>query len=755
MSEYIAHTENDSGLPQALEAHLRAVADKASGFAAAFDASEEGHAAGLLHDIGKFKDEFQSYLKKRRKRGIETHHAAYGAAVAFEKGWPSSFAIAGHHAGLHDRGDLQSLIDETGPYNMSKELPIIKERFQRVVGGVPEQVRDPAFLTQEDCSPCTWEFYTRMLFSCLVDADFLDTEEHFSGRARHTIHLQDVCEGLMQRLESERQSKPRDGMLNETRNSIFNQCVRAAGEPKGFYSLTVPTGGGKTLSSMAFALAHAHRWNLDRIIVVIPYLSIIEQNAAEYRRILDPQNTGVVIEHHSGVPVPEDWERAQSSVAQRAAENWDAPLIVTTSVQFVESLFASSPSKCRKLHNISRSVVVMDEVQTLPFHLLEPLLSVLRELRNHYGVTFLFLTATQPGFRHDGFHLREGFKPGEVREITHRTETLFRKLQRVKFQVLNTMSWTDLSCRMAACGQVLAVVNVRRHAFALWEALRSALPAEKHDSLFHLSSAMCPEHRLWTLGEIKNPREGSIRGRLARGFPCRVVATQVVEAGVDFDFPVVFRAMGPLDSIIQAAGRCNREGRLLDEAGRPSLGEVYIFTPQDHVLPPGLYKTATQQTAVFLAGLQSLDVLCRNPALFGEYFSQVVQLTDTDHARGKEGSIQDDRSEFRFRSVSRKARMIEDEGVPVAVHYGMGSEIISRIRSRAEAGDRQAFTYRDLRTLQRFMVNLRRPDLDRAQRIGLVTRILPDANLFVVEEGCYNRHLGLLIEQRPTEDFIV
>ena len=256
-------------------------------------------------------------------------------------------------------------------------------------------------------------------------------------------------------------TNPGSERVNEIRHRIFDQCLNSAEHEQGFYSLTVPTGGGKTLSSMAFALAHANRWDLQRVIVVIPYLSIIEQNAAEYRRILDPGNKGLVVEHHSAVPVKEDDEDRPSTSVQRATENWDAPVMVTTSVQFIESLFASSPSKCRKLHNVARSVVVMDEVQTLPMHLLEPLLNVLRQLQRNYGTTFLFLTATQPGFRHDAVNLSEGFKPGEVQEITERTGEIFQVLKRVRFEVIGTLGWDELSSRMSAYRQVLTVVNVR------------------------------------------------------------------------------------------------------------------------------------------------------------------------------------------------------------------------------------------------------------------------------------------------------
>lgn len=750
--DYLAHTENEAGDVQPLDIHLRNVAEKAAAFAAAFGGADEARVAGLIHDLGKFRDEFQSYIRKERGGGMDTHHAIYGAALAFKKGWPCAFAVAGHHAGLHNKGDLQGSIDPDGPYRLATRLPALEEQFSRKVGELPEIVPFPEFLKSE--VPSDWEFYIRMIFSCLVDADCLDTEEHRLNRARDVIKLAEVQDVLLNRLLRERDTKSASGQVNEIRHHIFDQCLRASQQEQGFFSLTVPTGGGKTLASMAFALSHAKRWGLKRVIVVIPYLSIIEQNAAEYRRILDPANTGLLLEHHSAVPVREESENAESSTSQRAAENWDAPLVVTTSVQFIESLFASSPSKCRKLHNMARSVVIMDEVQTLPVHLLEPLLNVLRQLRRNYGTTFLFLTATQPGFGHDSVNLKEGFKPGEVQEITEQTGEIFQALERVEFKNCGTLGWDELCERMLGFRQALAVMNVRKHAFALWQTLRESVSDEERDSVFHLSSAMCPEHRLHTIGEIANPRPGSIRDRLQRGLPCRVVATQVVEAGVDFDFPAVFRAMGPLDSIIQAGGRCNREGRLVNESGEPIRGEVYVFIPEEHALPPGIYKTATALTALFLERLGSFELLFSKPDIFSKYFSELLQFADTDHQRGRESTIQDDRTSLRFREVSKKARVIEDAGMPVIVSYGKAREMIARLRDRTEAKYGGGINYKDIRALQRFMVNLRRADLRRALEFGIVTRLAADMDIWVVEEGCYHPHLGLLIEERPTEDFM-
>jgi CRISPR-associated endonuclease/helicase Cas3 len=748
--EYLAHPANQFGVVDPLQAHLEEVGERAAQFAAAFGGAEEARIAGLLHDLGKFRKEFQAYLKGERKRGLDTHHAIYGGALAFSRDWPCSFAIAGHHAGLHDRQRLQVLVSDEGPYLVSQSLPILENRFVRTVGAIPESVALPEFLT----NPWSLELYIRMIFSCLVDADRLAAEQHQTGQPRPSTGLSDLCDTFQQRIMLECASKPTQGTVNQLRREIFQQCVTKGNEQPGCYSLTVPTGGGKTLSGMAFALAHAKKWRLDRVIVVIPYLSIIEQNAAEYKRILDPENRGWVIEHHSAVVTREDNDPAECSLLDQAIENWDAPIVITTSVQFVESLFASSPSKCRKLHNIAKSVVIMDEVQTLPFHLLNPLLNVLRELKENYGASLLFMTATQPAFRRHSVWLSEGFGSSEVTEITADTSRIFSVLKRVNYNLAGMLDWDNLAHRMAESPQALAIVNVRRHAFELWEALRRVFQGKECDSLFHLSSSMCPEHRLFTLGEIKNPREGSIRDRLNQGFPVRVVATQLIEAGVDLDFPTVFRAMGPLDSIVQAAGRCNREGRMVDEANQPIRGHLLVFVPQEHALPKGLYKLATRQTELFLQGIP-LDALQSDPDVFGRYFSQLLQLAETDHSGPRQSTIQEDRSELRFRQVASKAKVIADSGRPVVVPFGRGKDLIERIRRRLRSFDGSLFGWRELRALQRFMVNIRDHDFQRLHELGMITRILPEVDLFVLEEGCYNKELGLLISSRPVEDFIL
>ncbi|HJZ12019.1 MAG TPA: CRISPR-associated endonuclease Cas3'', partial [Acidobacteriota bacterium] len=340
---YLAHTENSNGVPHELKDHLRSVGRLAAEFAAQMNPamSEAARWAGLLHDLGKYRDEFQQYLRGHRESSIETHHAIYGAALTFQQRCIGpTLAIAGHHAGLHDWHQLAEELKADIKYCAQDQLAQLRERFVAELAELAEKIAEPDFIRT---NPLSAELYVRMLFSSLVDADFLDTEAHYKLTSRLTRSLQ-PGESL-QRIIAEKESKPRDGELNELRNQIFQQCLEAALNEPGFFSLTVPTGGGKTLAGMAFALAHAQRYELRRVIVVIPYLSIIEQNAAQYRRILDPERNGIVIENHSAVAPPEDtgeerpFKPFERHATDYAAENWDAPVIVTTSVQFIESLF--------------------------------------------------------------------------------------------------------------------------------------------------------------------------------------------------------------------------------------------------------------------------------------------------------------------------------------------------------------------------------------------------------------------------------
>ena len=726
---------------QALEAHSRAVAGLAEEFARHLRAAEWGRAVGLLHDAGKARLPFQEMLKGVRSKDGDTHHAKYGAKLAFDAGsLPLAFAVAGHHAGLPDLDDLQRLVENTAL------LPSPPEHFFPDASSLPFPLD-----SEEGLLPL--EFFTRILFSCLIDADRLDSAfwERMGNRTNElaTAQLALDPQALLSRLLAEREVQRKKhpvGVLTDVRNRIFDACIAAGEMPQGFFSLTVPTGGGKTLSGMAFALAHAKAHKLRRVIVVIPYLSIIEQNAAEYRRVFDPKTrgkrSGIVLECHSAAKPDIANSNENLLPLELVSENWDAPIIVTTSVQFLESLFAASPSRARKLHNIADSVVVFDEVQTLPTRLLTPVLSVFRELVTHYGVSLVFSSATQPAFR-KSHSLPEGFDPDELHEIVPDLGAIYRTLRRVDYVCESEpITWEELASKLGTEKQCLCIVNLTRHAYELWNCLKSITSPK--ESPIHLSSAMCPAHRLAVIRHIRH--------LLNIGKPCRVISTQLVEAGVDVDFPVVWRAMGPLDSIVQAAGRCNREGAQI-------RGRVHVFVPVENKTPGGIYHTATGQAVNTLAMLQSGngedgigDALANDPHLFADYFTALYQLAETDGA-----GIQQKRRDLCFRSVAEKAKVIENDGCGIVIPIGRGKHVVNAIRTRVVAPGEQRFTRQDLRALQRYMVNIRERDFDFFRSHKLVSELLPNLDVFVLDLAQYNKNLGVLKsnQEPPMETFLL
>ncbi len=734
---YFAHTSktklNHSANHQCwhpLAEHLQKARDKAREFAEPplADAAQQ---TGQLHDLGKYRTPFQEYLAGKRSASVKTHHSVYGAALAFNRHWLGpAFAIAGHHAGLHNQDELRSLICGE-KYNPTNQLSYLEGLFESELEKIPKELNEPEFAKPGKDNAIT-EFYVRMLFSCLVDADFLDTERFKTDRERQPLRLDSAT--LLGRLQEHKGKLDSSSELNMLRNGVFQDCLAKAVEPRGFFSLTVPTGGGKTLSGMAFALKHAQQHKMKRIIVVIPFLSIIEQNAAEYRKVLDPKSEGIVIEHHSAVGVNNDAEERGPTPEELAAENWDGPVVVTTSVQFIESLFSNRPSRCRKLHNVANSVVLLDEVQTLPSHLLNPLLHVLRDLKEHYRTSFVFSTATQPAFGRSK-SLPKGFTVNEVREIVSQPEVLFRKLGRVVYEVRSEPNnWVVLTKEWANKPQVLGVVNTRKQAAEWWELLRE----QRKEGVLHLSSAMCADHRTEVLAEAQR--------RLKNNDHCWLVATQAIEAGVDIDFPLVYRALGPLDSIVQAAGRCNREGSL------PGKGRVVVFRPADAKLPGGVYRVATQITAQLMEQLSTDDL--SDPALFNRYFSELFQNVPTDHKHQRERSVQEDRECLRFRDVARKAKVISDDVYPVIAPRDKAMEKVAVIRERNETSGLR-FVREDLRILQRFIVNLHAHDFQKLNAMGLLHPLLHGMELRVLDAAAYHKHLGVVIDQYPTEDFLL
>jgi CRISPR-associated endonuclease/helicase Cas3 len=738
--DYFAHAD------QLLVNHLQEVGEQAAIFAAAFCAGNHARLTGLLHDLGKAEDEFQKRIKSGDKDGKKEPHAHHGAALAIEhQAWPIAFAVNGHHAGLHDRSNVdrirtaylpkaEACLRKLCEQHPQWSAPVIGEALPQWLQKLPFDARR----TGEG-----WfgtDVFTRFLFSALVDADSLNTEQHEQGRdasvaARKwpefapTQWLEVFRHELARRAARAKEGRTASPEVQSVWSEVGIACVSAAQEMPGLFSLTVPTGGGKTLASMLFALAHAAHYNLAtgkkrfrRIIVVIPYLSIIHQTARELREVF---GENIVLEHHSQAedrdakPIkkePQDGAIDETARRRRlAAENWDAPIIVTTSVQFFGSLFSRRRSAARKLHNLCQSIVIFDEVQTLPPLMMQPILSMMAELTNKerpYGCSMVFCTATQPALGKS-----ESLPCGltDVRPIVFQDAVRrhFKALERVRYEGLadhpETLTWDELAIRIVGDEQrtdqqALAIVNTRQAARDLHAAVALKIagfsvsdPQAPIDGLFHLSTWMIPSHRDDVLKEVKR--------RLAQkpdpnGEPkqrCILISTQCIEAGVDVDFPEVWRAFGPYDSIVQAAGRCNRRGL------QPTKGIVHVFRPADSGPPKGLYQTATSQTDL-LRRIGRADP--NDPESFTDYFRLLYQLSVPD-----ECVIQKERAKLHFEQVDELFKIIEDNTFPVLVlnqrMTGTNDDSPTKAKAIYDAAQKRGFLVReDWRRLQPYFINL-------------------------------------------------
>lgn len=741
--DYVAHVKLDeySGnwlKPHSLEEHLQKVAKLSGNRAGEFQAAGWGIAAGLWHDLGKYRGAFQKYIRdasgyERENAHVESPqrvtHSTAGAVHAVNQ-WPSvpgyiiAYLIAGHHAGLPDwsggRGSLQFRLQEAGAeYSEAMEAKIPEELLTAHLPDIPEMARSTDSIS----------LWIRLLFSCLVDADFLDTESYMAparvnqrGLLPGLPELHPVFFERMHQLQATADETP----LNATRKAIFDACQKSASDAPGIFSLTVPTGGGKTLASLGFGLEHARQYGKSRIIYAIPFTSIIEQNAGVFREFLGEE---AVLEHHSSLDVEPGSENAGSRLA---AENWDAPLIVTTNVQLFESLFASRTSRCRKLHNLVNSVVILDEAQQIPRDFHEPITRAMQQMSDHFGMTWVLCTATQPdlGKQMDAFGgvLHTGLE--NIREIIPNPAELAEQLKRVDIELPSDpdekISWESLARQLVQEGCVLVVVNKRQDARTLFELL-----PEDGDA-YHLSANMCAEHRSRILAEIRRKlserRDGSET-------PLRVVSTQLIEAGVDVDFPVVYRAIAGLDSIAQAAGRCNREGRLKER------GRVVVFQPEQ-LPPPGFLRQAAQVTLKLLRSGHLNEPL--SPQSIQSFFTDLNAQGDRDK-HGickllKAESSPDAPLGIQFREAAEKFRLIDDKGVGVVVPFcpeGNEETPVDQWLSMLEQDGSQKWVHRKL---QRYSVTL--PE-SLARQLHGMGAIYERAGKFVVEFSHYHPVWGV------------
>ncbi len=620
--------------------------------------------------------------------------------------------IHAHHGGLqHWSRDFEPWFQaNTSLPGPAKAIAAIRQLVP-AVGILPPAEPPPWVKSRRDA-----EMFIRLIYSALVDADTIDTEAHGLAGEPSPRGTAMGPEQLWARFEAflARTGPVPRSTVNRVRSEVLSASQEAALHPPGVFRLTVPTGGGKTRSGMAFALRHAAKHGLRRVIVAVPFTTITQQTAAVYREIFEegyPDAGQVVLEHHSAAAEmadPDDFS-PQSVWARLAAENWDAPIVVTTTVQLFESLFSSRRGRTRKLHNLARSVIILDEAQALPAPLLSPILDALHQLCTGLGSTVVLSTATQPAFE-----VLPEFAAIRAIEIVPGDSQHFDDLRRVEFQwrIDEPHSWDEVASWLRAAPASLAIVNTKRHATALLDALGDP------DAL-HLSTSLCGAHRLEVLSEVKL--------RLATGRPCRLVSTQVVEAGVDLDFPAVFRALGPLDSVVQAAGRCNREGLML------GLGRVVVFRPPDDSMPPGAYRTGADLARV-VATSPAFDA--GNPAAIRRYSALLLGGGINPDREG----IQALREQLDYPEVARRFRMIDDDPFDVVVDYPIAaSRRIEALVEQLRARDASVRTV--LRKLQPHMVSLRRREAERLVREGVVSELLSGVGRW---HGRYDPLMGIV-----------
>lgn len=699
--KYIAHLEG--GREQTVKEHLQGTAKLSAEFAKKFGKEEWGYCCGYLHDIGKYSVEFQHKIRENGNERID--HSTAGAKVCMETGgiYPvMSYCIAGHHAGLPNYGSSQDGGSEAtimGRMKKSlKDYSVYKDEIE-----IPKVTTVPIAYGETKNPDFALSVFIRMLYSCLVDADFLDTEA-FMKNGQIKRDAGESIEILFQKLEkyvAKWLLNKEIDTVNGRRTEILRNCLEAGKREKGLFRLTVPTGGGKTVASLAFALRHAVHNNMDRVIYVIPYTSIIEQNAQIFRSILGDEN---VLENHCNVDYgdSEEW-----NPMKLAAENWDKPVVVTTNVQFFESLFGNKSSKCRKLHNIANSVVIFDEVQMLPTDYLKPCVAMIEELVNSFEASVVLCTATQPA-------LQPFFQSGiPAYELCPRLEEQFRFFKRTTFQNLDKISEEALIEKLSEEYQALCIVNTKKKAQVLYQAL-------KGQGVFHLSTSMYPKHRKRVLEEV--------RRCLNAGERCLVLSTSLVEAGVDLDFHSVYRQLAGVDSVIQAAGRCNREGkRSLED----SNVYVFQFEEQERILGQRKQIDAAKTLVSDGKDISALETI-------EEYFSFLYHLKsselDKKNIMGQFKGIK-----CNFLKVAEDFKMIENDTKTVFIPVEEeAQDLLQQLKY-------QGFTKTSMRKAGQYSVTLYDDVIEKMKDAGMIELVAENINDFyeLKDEERYTEEFGL------------
>ena len=706
--------------------HCKNVSAIAKQFANEFSLPTYGETAGLLHDKGKEQLSFQQYIRKasgydelQRVEG-DTHHAYVGGVISrqiygHDFDWLIAKQIISHHTGLHDYTDVNGIAVREMPADVEVDTTLAsRESLINELRRLKPGIKDAHHIS-------------RMLFSCLVDADYLDTERFMDEatnqlRARHNnLHeLKPTFESFLKKLKD----TSTDTQINKIRHTIQCQCREMAEKPIGFYSLTVPTGGGKTLSSIVWAINHAIHNKQKRIIIAIPYTSIIAQTAAILKNIFGEDN---VLEHHSDFNIEDIKDDNFRQMTKLATENWDYPIIVTTNVQLFESMFDNRPSKCRKLHNICNSVIILDEVQTLPSEFLMPIVDSLKTYNKLFNTSILLTTASQPVLSGEikgcNYTVRlEGID--KITEIITLNFNLHKKLHRAEISVDNTIStYGDVANFMKQHTRVLCIVNTRNDAKKIFD----LLPNE--GITLHLSKMMCPAHIKQTITQLKDALKDNRKSII------RVVSTQLIEAGVDIDFPIVLRQEAGLDSVLQAAGRCNREGNL-------EKGKTLVFSlAKEHPLPPGSISDANNARL----NLGKIDDWFA-PETMSKYFNMLYSNKNTFDKTDINQYLYVP-NQYMFATYAQRFRLIDDTGIAVIVNFGNSSDLVKQLQV-------QGASYALVKQLNQYVVTLRNRDFKRLLESGAV-EVPADGFYYIPDETYYNIRTGLSTENHWMNEILI
>lgn len=709
--EYLAHIDGER--EQSVKEHLEGTAELAEKFAAKFGKADWGYCCGMLHDIGKYSAEFQKKIKENLD--IRVDHSTAGAKVCENldgRYWLLTYCIAGHHAGLPDlgrKGLPSSLLGR-----LEKRL-CDYSAFEKEIK-IPQITTPPITMNPEKDPNFALSVFIRMLYSCLVDADFLDTEQFMNNGTvqRDSGESMDVLLEKLQNYTAKWLINRNDTTIDGRRSEILRNCLEMGKSSKGLFQLTVPTGGGKTVASLAFALQHAVENHMDRVIYVIPYTSIIEQNAQVFREILGSEN---VLENHSNV----DYESSEEfKPMQLAAENWDKPVVVTTNVQFFESLYANKSSKCRKLHNIVNSVIIFDEAQMLPPNYLKPCMAMIEELLQQYGTSIVLCTATQPALQQ--------FLPEKyvARELCPRRDEQFRFFERVTYQNIDTVTEEEMAEKLQQEWHALCIVNTRKRAQRLYEQLQG-------EGVYHLSTTMYPAHRKRVLAEIRERLDDK------KGKKCIVISTSLVEAGVDLDFTSVYRELAGVDSIIQAAGRCNRN----DKRGKEeSIVRIFQWEDKERVSGQRQQIDTTKNLLAEGRDITALDNIT-------EYFRRLYRIKG-ESLDMKKILEKFDGGDYQFATVAKDFKLIEENTVTVYIDQEPEAKaLLQEIRQ-------QGLTKSRMRKAGQYCVSVRKKGeyekhnmlFDEMYRAGMLEEVDPGAKDFWVltQEEQYREDTGLKLE---------